>query len=333
MRSATIILTGFILILSTPFLDPLKNGATAQAPADSGSPAIPTVKDSMNIEMVSLPAGTFRMGSPPSEKCRSPNENPQHRVTISRPFSMARTETTVRQFRHYVNESGAGRGGLSAERHPLRNGKEWEDHEGHSWMAPGHDQTEENPVTCVSWHDAISYCNWLSERSGFQPCYRLQAAKVVWDRQADGYRLPTEAEWEYACRAGTETCFYNGKARSDLNRAAWYDGNAGGKTWPAGQKEANPWGLYDMIGNVWEWCWDLYGPYPAGPVTDPEGPEAGIYHVLRGGSWYDSYYEFEGVLYLRCAFRLSYVGGADHSDHYIGFRVARTPKASIEVTQ
>jgi len=126
---------------------------------------------------------------------------------------------------------------------------------------------EANPVEQVSWNDAEGFCKKLSDKT----------------RQA--VRLPTEAEWEYACRAGTATAFSFGDADSVLGDYAWYSANSGNTTHPVGQKKPNAWGLYDMHGNVWEWCADWYGDYPKGAVTEPQGPASGTSRVLRGGSW------------------------------------------------
>lgn len=129
------------------------------------------------------------------------------------------------------------------------------------------------PVVNVSWNDAVSFCNLLSDAEGLSRCYTFGPGEddVRWDREASGYRLPTEAEWQHACKAGTPGYRY-----ADLDDIAWYDGNAGGRIRPSGEKAPNPWGLHDMLGNVWEWCWDLY---------DPE--VYGSYRIFRGGSWAD----------------------------------------------
>ncbi|MDF3299506.1 formylglycine-generating enzyme family protein [Streptomyces tropicalis] len=131
------------------------------------------------------------------------------------------------------------------------------------------------PVTDVSWRDAVAYCNLLSRGAGLRPCYTLgdgpDALDAVCDAGAGGYRLPTEAEWEHACRAGTPGVRYG-----DLDDIAWYRGNSGGAVHPVGEKAPNAWGLHDMIGNVWEWCWDVYDPRVYGP-----------YRVFRGGGAYD----------------------------------------------
>jgi len=132
---------------------------------------------------------------------------------------------------------------------------------------PSHFKGATNPVEKVPWEDATEFCKKLSEKT----------------RQA--VRLPTEAEWEYACRAGTTTRFSFGDEDSILGDYAWYDSNSGGTTHPVGQKKPNAWGLYDMHGNVYEWCADWYGDYPKGAVTDPQGPASGAVLVLRGGSW------------------------------------------------
>jgi len=152
-----------------------------------------------------------------------------------------------------------------------------------------------NPVEMVSWNDATEFCKKLSEKT----------------RQA--VRLPTEAEWEYACRAGSQTLFSFGDVDSALGDFAWYWGNSGSQSHPVGQKRPNAWGLFDMHGNVWEWCADWYGDYPKGTVTDPQGAASGEYRVLRGGCWYDY------PNYCRAAYR-SYLTPVNR-DKYCGFRV------------
>ena len=129
------------------------------------------------------------------------------------------------------------------------------------------------PVEGVSWWDAVRFCNTLSRLEGLTPVYRLHPGGegIEWDTSADGYRLPTEAEWEHACRAGA-----TGPRYGQLGEIAWYRGNSNGQIHDVGGKRPNPWGLHDMLGDVWEWCWDLY---------DPE--VYGTYRVLRGGGWFD----------------------------------------------
>ena len=162
----------------------------------------------------------------------------------------------------------------------------------------------QNPVDSVRWDDAMEFCQKLSALA------KERAAGRV-------YRLPTEAEWEYACRAGTTTQYSFGHDAGSLDKYGWYGGNSNGKAHPVGEKLANPWGLYDMHGNVREWCADLYGGYPGGSVTDPTGAESGSRRVLRGGSWYNP------AEYCRSAVR----SGFDPSIRliYHGFRVTCVP--------
>ncbi|WP_051717693.1 formylglycine-generating enzyme family protein [Streptomyces megasporus] len=131
------------------------------------------------------------------------------------------------------------------------------------------------PVTEVSWLDAVRFCDLLSRAAGLRPCYTIgddpDGRDVLCDREADGYRLPSEAEWEYACRAGDSGVRYG-----ELDEIAWYRGNSGGEVHDVGTRAPNAWGLHDMIGNVWEWCWDVYDPEVYGP-----------YRVFRGGGWQD----------------------------------------------
>ena len=152
---------------------------------------------------------------------------------------------------------------------------------------PSRFRDPELPVEQVSWYDAVRYCNYRSQDEGLTLAYTITGQSVTWNRQANGYRLPTEAEWEYACRAGTTTTYNTGDAitTSQANYDGRYGGVYRGKTTPVGSFEPNAWGLYDMHGNVAEWCWDWYGDYPIEAQTDPQGPTSGTYRILRGGSW------------------------------------------------
>ncbi|OHB78343.1 MAG: hypothetical protein A2Z25_23655 [Planctomycetes bacterium RBG_16_55_9] len=142
-----------------------------------------------------------------------------------------------------------------------------------------------NPVEQMRWSDAVRYCNARSQAEGLPPCYDLNTWKC--DFSANGYRLPTEAEWEYACRAGTKTAYFFGDDSSKLKDYAWFDENSGGRPQPVGQKPPNPWGLYDMVGNVWEWCNDFYKVdyYQESPKDNPRGSESGDTKIVRGGAW------------------------------------------------
>ena len=150
---------------------------------------------------------------------------------------------------------------------------------------PSRWQGDNNPVEQMRWSDAVKYCNARSLRDGLQPCYDLETWEC--DFSAYGYRLPTEAEWEYACRAGTTSAYFFGDAPDGLMDYAWIDKNAGAQPQPVGQKLPNPWGLHDICGNVWEWCSDFYQVdyYQKAPEENPRGPKTGESKVLRGGAW------------------------------------------------
>jgi formylglycine-generating enzyme required for sulfatase activity len=163
-------------------------------------------------------------------------------------------------------------------------------------------QGERLPVEGVSWLDAVRFCNALSEREGLAPAYRFAEVEgVEWDASADGYRLPTEAEWEHACRAGT-----TGPRYGALDAIAWHRGNSQERIHEVGGKQPNAWGLYDMLGNVWEWCWDVY-----------DAEVYGTYRVLRGGGWFDEPWSCRASVRRRShpTFQIDDVG----------FRIARSP--------
>jgi len=161
---------------------------------------------------------------------------------------------------------------------------------------PSHFRGETNPVETVSWNDATEFCKKLSEKT----------RQVV--------RLPTEAEWEYACCAGTKTDLWFGYATGSMGDYAWYSANSGDRPHPVGQKKPNAWGLYDMHGNVWEWCADWYGNLPKKPVTDPQGPASGEYHVMHGGAWLN--------IPVICRAARQGTGYRDARGYLFGFRVA-----------
>jgi len=213
------------------------------------------------LEMVELPGGTFQMGSPDTDDLAWDNEKPQHSVTVST-FAIARYPVT-RELWEMLDKSP----------------KEWQrDHD-----------DDQLPANYVNWFDAVDFCNALSQRQGLRPCYRINGDQVDWDHEANGYRLPTEAEWEYAVRAGTTTRWFCGDDPAELGRYAWFTDNSGSRVHPVGEKESNPWGLHDMIGNVWEWCWewcwDWYSGYSKeDSAIDSIGPLAGVSRVLRGGA-------------------------------------------------
>jgi formylglycine-generating enzyme required for sulfatase activity len=244
---------------------------------------------------VRVEGGTFFMGSPSREQGRDDDEGPQHQVTVSS-FYMSRYEVTQKEYQEVMGTNPSGFKG------------------------------DNLPVETVSWYDAVEYCNRRSLKEGLAPAYTVnilwwESRTVTWDRNADGYRLPTEAEWEYACRAGTTTAYNTGESIN--GDTGWYAANSGDTTHPVGQKPPNAWGLYDMHGNVWEWCWDWYIPYSSEAQIDPqaepyEGAPPWLLRVRRGGGWYNS------AEYLRSATR--YVSRPHYHGRYLGFRVVRNAR-------
>jgi formylglycine-generating enzyme required for sulfatase activity len=266
----------------------------------AAQPAAPPPERPVVPDMVRIPGGTFTMGSPAGEpEPSNDNEGPQHRVTVSS-FYLGKYEVTQKEYQDAAGKNPS-------------------------------DVTGDNlPVSRVSWYDVIEFCNILSRKEGLTPAYTINKSRtdpnntgstdnikwsVTWNRNATGYRLPTEAEWEYACRAGTTTAYNTGAKITD--NLGWYKENSGDKVHPVGQKPANAWGLHDMHGNVYEWCWDWYGNYANGTQTDPTGPVSGATRVYRSGGWGDR------AEYSRSAYRSKF-GVPTHINKYIGFRVART---------
>ncbi len=239
--------------------------------------------------MMELPGRQFRMGSPDTDDMAFDNEKPQHTVTVSG-FRMAVTPVTAGLYCEVMQQE------------------------------PPPDEQQRLPIVDVSWDDTIQFCNVLSEREGYQPCYRQVRNRWVCDWRADGYRLPTEAEWEYACRAGTTTRYSFGDDPGELDRYAWFGDRFLADIHEVAQKASNPWGLYDMHGNVFEWCWDHYKLYSLTRIRNWDDlrhfvkPE---YRVLRGGSMFDSPED------LRSAFRGDGLPG-DWAV-FLGFRCVRVP--------
>jgi formylglycine-generating enzyme required for sulfatase activity len=275
-----------------------------------------TANITLGVEMVQIDAGTFFMGSPETEADRQTNET-QHSVTLTKGFYMGKYEVTQEQYDavmgsnpSYFKTALTGEDGTPGKR----------------------------PVEYVSWYNAIVFCNNLSVAEGLDPVYSISNStdpddwgavpttssnatwdQAVMDKSKNGYRLPTEAEWEYVCRAGTATAWYTGNAEDGtphLNTAAWYSNNAGSKTHQVGLKTANAWGLYDMHGNVFEWCWDWYKEDITADNTDPTGAVTGTNRVRRGGDWdYDAQH-------LRSAYRGAY--NPYFRSSIIGFRLVRS---------
>ncbi|HTU90113.1 MAG TPA: SUMF1/EgtB/PvdO family nonheme iron enzyme, partial [Gemmataceae bacterium] len=268
--------------------------------------------NSIGMKLRFIPAGKFMMGSSKEEiafwlkqkhdgwyKELLLSEGPQHEVEITQPFCMGQTDVTVGQFRQFVKSTGyktqAEREGGAVRGFP--NGA-FKDVANTDWLNPGFAQTDDRPVVCVSWNDAVEFCRWLSKQEG------------------KTYRLPTEAEWEYSCRAGSRGRWSFGDDEAELCDYARVGGNSRHHSWPVAGLKANAWGLYDMHGNVEQWCQELFDPnyYKTSPPKDPPGPPAGDERVARGGFWL-----WDAAWWCRSAMRHKHnpAGRAN----FIGFRV------------
>jgi len=285
--------------ITVRFVPPTKR--THELPKDDGQAPI---SNSIGMTLKLIPAGEFFMGSPDDAIEAEKNEKPSHRVRISKPFYLGVYEVTQGQYEavmgnnpSYLSANGGGKDRVAGQ------------------------STDRHPVEQVSWLDAVQFSNKLSEKEGKKPFYEIDGKDIrVPDWNGQGYRLPTEAEWEYACRANasTPTRFSFGDNMAELGLHGWFDGNSQQRTHPVGQKRPNGFGLHDMHGNVWEWCWDWHGEgyYNQSAVDDPTGPAGAANRVHRGGSLCDN------PRYCRSAFRLGGFppGGRNFN---LGFRVAR----------
>ena len=239
----------FLLLLAATSL------AGCKKPVDSEKSGGPfTVVTKSGIEMVSLPGGQFTMGSGDS-----PEEGPPHLVTVTA-FLMDKYPATHDLF----------------EKFQLPDGSHWGD-------------PKTGPVESIRWRDAKAYCNVRSKEEGLTPCYNEKTVEWDCNYSANGYRLPTEAEWEYAARAGSDKAYDFGSA-DQLPQYGWFAQNSDSRTHPVGQKKPNGWGLHDMYGNVSQWCEDVYSPtyYKESGTADPTGPPSpgrDVKRVLRGGNW------------------------------------------------
>ncbi len=219
----------------------------------------------LNIEMVQIPAGSFLMGSD--------DAGPIHRAKITKPFLISTAPVTQVLYETVIGKN------------------------------PSKFKGVDRPVETVSWFDAVNFCNKLSIKMRLEPAYTIDGEEVRRNRDTNGFRLLTEAEWEYACRAGTTSAFYSGDLESDLEPVGWYHRNSDGLTHDAGLKNANAWGVFDMHGNVWEWNYDLYR-------------EGGVNRVIRGGSWdYDA---------RNCRSAIRNDGRPDYRGNNVGFRLSRS---------
>ncbi len=263
------------------------------------------IVSSIGIKFKPIPIGSFLRGSSDDDKDASTDEKPRHEVRITRSFYLSVFEVTQAQYEavmgknpSYFSATGGGKNSVAGQ------------------------STGQHPVENVSWLDAVLFCNKLSEREGLKPFYAIDGENVrVPDWNGTGYRLPTEAEWEYTCRANASppTRYSFGDNAAELGEYGWFDGNAQNRTHPVGEKKSNGFGLHDMHGNVWEWCWDLYNEHyyvNNSSYVDQIGPETGNARVLRGGSWGDL------AAFARSA-RRDRNAPAGHN-LFFGFRLART---------
>ena len=254
----------------------------------------------VSFDLIRIPAGEFVMGADDDEEARPP-----HKVRIEYDFEIGRTEITRAQFRAFIDATGyiaeTEKEGWGWTRSHWR---DWHPELDISWRSPGFPQADDHPATCVSWYDAMAFCRWLSAASG------------------QDIRLPSEAQWEYACRAGT-----TGDYAGAVNAMGWHRYNSGQRTHPVAQKQPNAWGLYDMHGNVWEWCRDMWHMGYEGAPTDGSAWTAAPYFLpaMRGGSFTNPQW------WLRSAMHMRNDPGCRHSYNQ-GFRIVRVlrdPRQSI----
>jgi sulfatase modifying factor 1 len=256
-------------------------------PADAPKKESPSTTSSTEIKRQPAPpgfvlveAGSFRMGSNDGDK-----ERPVHSVTISRSLFISQYEATQKQWREVMGKN------------------------------PSSFTGDNLPVQNINWYEVVEYCNRLSRNEGLTPCYSGSGDNIECDFLANGYRLPTEAEWEYAARGGKKSRGYIYAGSNSAKQVSWYNDNSKNQIQPVGQKLPNELGLYDMSGNVSEWCWDWYGNYSPSAQTDPCGPLGGSNRVNRGGAWYRS------ALTLRSASRDEWPMALGTG--YLGFRPVR----------
>ena len=263
-----------------------------------------TITNSIGMKLVLIPKGIFHMGSPvKEERLKTYYDEVQHDVAISKYYYLGAFEVTQAQYKKVMCENPSRFQGDELGEQNRQTGKPLKEIDGSN-----------HPVERVTWEDAVKFCKLLSELPEEKKAGRI-------------YRLPTEAEWEYACRAGSKTAFSFDEKLNSEDEYIWHSGNSNGQTNPVGRKKPNAWGLHDMHGNVWEWCSDKYSEYPKNPVIDPAGSEDGVGHVIRGGCW------GEGLLRCRSANRKKFEAvccGFDWLDFQNGehgFRVAMVPNS------
>lgn len=250
-------------------------------------------------EMVLVKGGTFNMGNSFSDKNRKGDEDekPVHKVKLNS-FYIGKYEVTVAQFMEFLADKSYNEFDRFGVTHNLPSPPDstwWQGHPDskiywQSQVGKWWGWNNKYPMFHVSWYEAVAYCNWLSIKSGLNKCYSINSEGVLeYDHKQNGYRLPTEAEWEFAAIGGTQSKGYRFSGSDNFNDVAWIDDNTmlkGPK--PVGTKKPNELGIYDMSGNVWEWCYDFYSPmyYAQSPEANPINSRPTGYKVIRGGSWH-----------------------------------------------
>ena len=247
------------------------------------------------IHVIFVQGGAFTMGctSEQGDDCQNA-EKPSHQVNLN-DYYIGKYEVTVGQFRAFIEATGYKTEAEKGDGAYIWANSEWKKKSDVNWQNPNFTQIDNCPVTCVSWNDANAYCQWLNQKTGKK------------------YRLPTEAEWEYAARGGNKSKGYKYSGSNNINDVAWYHGNSPYKTQPVGTKQANELGIYDMSGNVAEWCSDWYGSYSSNSQNNPVGASSGSQYVYRNGGW--------GYSATECRVTYRNAGSPDYRDNYKGFRV------------
>ena len=253
----------------------------------NGSASTAGRSEELSIPDLKLPLVRIEPGSfvmgTPKSEVHRDRDERPHKVTLTEPYYLGATEVTQSQYDMIMGDN------------------------------PSHFKGDDRPVESVSWEDAVEFCRRLTERE-------RRAGRLP---EGQEYRLPTEAEWEYACRAGSRTAYCFGNDTRALSGYAWFQHTSRRRTHDVGQKRSNAWGLYDMHGNVYEWCSDWYGDYPVGPVADPTGPQKGTSRVMRGGSW--------ATPHMSCRSAARAWGLPSSPSHIVGFRVAcNAPQINIQ---
>ena len=248
----------------------------------------------IETDLIQVKGGTFKMGSKNSDTSAELDEQKEHSVILNT-FEISKFEVTVWEWKQFIK--------ANKMKMPIKPSWGWQDN---------------YPINGITWNEAIAYCNWLSTKEKLQPCYSKKGPNFVCNFKANGYRLPTEAEWEFAAKGGTNSKGFRYSGSDKLEDVAWYKAYSNGQPHTVGTKLPNELGIYDMSGNVWEWCWDWYNKdfYKLEKGDNPKGPEMGERRTVRGGSW-DSKSN-----YVRPANRISTIPSKTHE--FYGFRIART---------